>query len=73
MSTLTQTLAQEAVAAFLAELDPDLRERLGEAQTERLDLLIQQAVSAGVHHAAEQAENLARELRGEAGSAPLEL
>jgi hypothetical protein len=73
MSTLTQTLANEAVEAFLAELDPDLRERLGEPQTERLELLIQQAVSAGIHHAAEQAENLARGLRSEAGSTPLEL
>ena len=73
MSTLNQTLAKEAVEAFLAELEPSLGDGLGEAQTARLELLIQQAVAAGIHHAAEQAENLARQLRSEAGSAPLEL
>jgi hypothetical protein len=73
MSTLTHTLAKEAVAAFLAELDAPARGVLRAAQLERLELLIREAVSAGIHNAAERAENLARELRRDAEPAEIEL
>jgi hypothetical protein len=73
MSTLTRDLAKEVVAAFLAELDPAAKDQLSDAQLERLELLVQEAVSAGIHDAAERAENLARELRSEAGSPEIEL
>jgi hypothetical protein len=73
MSTLVQELAKEVVAAFLAELDATARGALSGAQLERLELLVREAVSAGIHDAAERAENLARELRREAGSPEIEL
>jgi hypothetical protein len=73
MSTLVQELAKEVVAAFLAELDATARGGLSRAQLERLELLVREAVSAGIHDAAERAENLARELRREAGSPEIEL
>jgi hypothetical protein len=73
MSSLTQELASEVVAAFLAELDPAAKGRLGEAQLERLELLVQEAVSAGIHDAAERMESLVRELRSEAGTPEIEL
>jgi len=73
MSTLTQELANEVVAAFLAELEPAAKHQLSEAQLERLELLVQEAISAGIHNAAERVETLARELRSEAGSPEIEL
>jgi len=73
MSNLIQELAQEVVAAFLAELDAAAKDRLADAQLERLELLVKEAVSAGIHQAAERVEKLARELRSEAGSPEIEL
>lgn len=73
MSTLIHELANEVVAAFLAELDASARSALSSAQLERLELLVREAISAGIHDAAERAENLARELRREAGSPEIEL
>jgi hypothetical protein len=73
MSTLIRELAEEVVAAFLAELDPAAKESLGEAQLERLELLVREAVSAGVHDAAERIEALVRDIRSEAGSPEIEL
>jgi hypothetical protein len=73
MSTLIQELAKEVVEAFLAELDQTARAALSGAQLERLELLVREAVSAGIHDAAERVENLARELRREAGSPEIEL
>jgi len=73
MSTLTQELGKEVVAAFLAELELPAKHQLSEAQLERLELLVQEAISAGIHDAAERVETLARELRSEAGSPEIEL
>jgi hypothetical protein len=73
MTTLTDRLAKEAVTAFLQELDETTRACLSDAQVERLELLIREAVSAGIHNAAERTENLIRELRKETESPEIEL
>lgn len=75
MSNLSESLAQEAVAAFQAELGQALIEQIGEPQFERLRLLVAEAVGTGLHHAAEQLDDLARTLRsqGESGALDIEL
>ena len=72
MSTLAQELAKEVVAAFLAELDPGAAARLEEADLERLELLVREAISASAHDAADRLEQLARTLRNEARSPEIE-
>ena len=75
MSNLSEILANEAVAAFRAELGGALIEQIGEPQFERLQLLVAEAVTAALHHAAERVDELARALRseGEAGALDIEL
>jgi hypothetical protein len=75
MSNLSETLAQQAVAAFRAELGGPLIEQIGEHQLERLHLLVAEAVSAALSSAAERVDELARALRseGESGSLDIEL
>jgi hypothetical protein len=72
MSTLAQELAQEVVAAFLAELDPGAAARLEEADLERLELLVREAISASAHDTAERLEQLAQTLRNEEHSPEIE-
>ena len=73
MHNLTQELAKEVVAAFTAELDPVAAEHLGEADLERLELLVLEANSAIAHDAADRLEDLARKLRSEAPAPEIEL
>lgn len=75
MSNLSESLAEETVTAFRAELGEALIGQIGEPQFERLRLLVAEAVAAALHHAAERAEELARTLRceGEAGTLDIEL
>lgn len=63
MSTKFEHIAHEAVAEFRAELSDDLIERIGEDRLQRLEVLVTQAVHAGLHHAAEQLDALSRSLR----------
>ncbi len=72
MSTLGQELAQEVVAAFVAELDPVAAANLGEADLERLELLVREAISTSSHDAADRLEQLAITLRNEALSTEIE-
>lgn len=75
MSALIDTLAREAVAAFRAELGETAERAIGEAQFERLDLLVAEAVGAALRHAAQQVDGLAQTLRseGESGAGEIEL
>lgn len=73
MSNLTQELAKEVVAAFVAEVDPATERRLKEPEIELLEVLVREALSAAIHEAAERVETLARELRSESGSPEIEL
>lgn len=65
MSNFTEDLARETVAAFCAELSDASRRNIGEAQLERLELLVAEAIAAALHHAAEQVAALGRSLRTE--------
>ena len=73
MSTLTERLAKQVIASFKAELAEDTQTQIGAAQFERLELLVEDAVSAAVHDAAERVETLVRELRSGTRSPQLEL
>ena len=68
MSEFIETLAKDAVAAFRAELPEATDQAIGEAQFERLELLIGETTGAALRHAAEQIEDLARLLRGQGES-----
>jgi len=69
MSSIIEDLAKQAVSSFQAELDEGLIAEIGEGQFRRLELLVSEAVAAGIHDAADQVETLARSLRGETGEA----
>ena len=73
MSSLTEELAKEVIAAFKAELDEAARARISEHQFEFLELLVKDAVAGGIHDAAERVERLGRELRRESGTPEIEL
>lgn len=73
MSDLIDTLAAEAVAAFRAELAATADQSIGEAQFDRLRLLVAEAVGVALRHAAEQVDGLAQALRREAESGAEEI
>jgi hypothetical protein len=69
MSKITETLASEVVASFRAELGEALIAEIGEGQLRRLELLVAEAVGAGILHASDQVDSLGRSLRRESGEA----
>jgi hypothetical protein len=75
MSNLSESLAEETVTAFRAELDDAVIGQIGAPQFERLRLLVAEAVASALGHAAEQLDDLARTLRtqGESGTLDIEL
>ena len=73
MSNLSESLAQEAVAAFQSELGQALIAQIGEPQFERLRLLVSEAVASALGHAAEQLNDLARTLRSQGGAGTLDI
>lgn len=73
MPRLTERLAKQVIESFKAELADDTQAQIGAAQFERLELLVEDAVSAAVHDAAERVKALVRELRSSTSSPQLEL
>jgi hypothetical protein len=73
MTNHAETIAQQVVTAFKAELDPRVRERITSAQYERLHQLVSNALSQELRDAAEQVEQLVKKFRADAGSPGLEL
>lgn len=73
MTNHAETIAQQVVTAFKAELDPRVRERITGAQYARLNQLVSNALSQELHDVAEQLEQLVKKFRADAGSPGLEL
>ena len=75
MSKTTDTLSRETVAAFRAELTEAQVVTIGESQFQRLELLVAEAATAALAHAAEQVAALGRSLKAESveGSDGMEL
>jgi hypothetical protein len=65
MSTSIDTLAQQAVNDFRAELSEELLYAIGEQRFQRLELLVARAVAAGLHETAERLEALSQSLRAQ--------
>jgi hypothetical protein len=73
MPTLTERLAGQVIASFRAELAEETQTQIGTAQFERLELLVEDALSTAIHDAAERVEAVVRELRSDTSSPQLDL